>query len=297
MRILIFGKTGQVGRELARATWPEHYRVEQLGRTECDLLNRVSIAQTILTARPHIVINGAAFTAVDRAQAEPETAEKVNRDAPAAMAAACREVGSVLIHLSTDYVFDGSKAGPYLEDDRVGPLSVYGRTKLEGESAIAEALRQHIIIRTSWVFAAHGTNFVRTMLRLSHERPELRIVEDQKGSPTAARDIARAIATVAGRIAGGKGVSWGTFHFAGAEPTTWFGFAQAILGLSGRHPRLVPVRTADYGAAAQRPLNSVLDCGRISREYGITQPPWRLALEDVLTEIDETAGAAGRTSQ
>ncbi|HEX4160453.1 MAG TPA: dTDP-4-dehydrorhamnose reductase [Rhizomicrobium sp.] len=297
MRILIFGKTGQVGRELARAPWPEHWSVELLGRAECDLLNRDSIAGVIHTARPHIVINGAAFTAVDRAQAEPETAEKVNCDAPAAMAAACRNVGSALIHLSTDYVFDGSKSGAYLENDPVGPRSVYGRTKAEGERAVAQALPQHVIIRTSWVFAAHGTNFVRTILRLSHERPELRIVEDQKGAPTAATDIATAIATIARRITDGEKDAWGTFHFTGAEPTTWLGFAQAILGLSGRHTRLVPIATADYRTAAQRPLNSVLDCGRIAREYGILQPSWRLSLEDVLTEIDDMAEPAGRRNQ
>lgn len=291
MRIVIFGKTGQVGRELARVRWPERCDVMQLGRAECDLLRTQAMAEAIYAARPAIVVNAAAYTAVDRAEAEPEAAEKVNRDAPAAMAAACSELGAALIHLSTDYVFDGSKTAPYLENDAVAPLSVYGRTKAEGEAAIREALPRHVILRTSWVFAAHGANFVRTMLRLAGERPELRIVADQKGGPTAAFDIAAAIAAIVERVEEDR-CAWGTFHFTGAEPTTWFDFARAIFDFSGRQPQLVPITTAEYRTPARRPLNSVLDCGRIGQEYGIGQPSWRKALKAVLTEMEEMSVSA-----
>ncbi len=165
----------------------------------------------------------------------------------------------------------------------------------EGEAAIRDALERHIIVRTSWIFAAHGMNFVRTMLRLAAERPELRIVRDQKGAPTAARDIAEAIAATVARTMEGNG-AWGTFHFTGAEPTTWFDFAHAIFDLSGRHPRLVPITTAEFRTPAKRPLNSLLDCGQIERDYGIRQPSWRLALEDVLTEMGEMTELPGRAA-
>jgi len=296
MRVLIFGKTGQVARELGNARWPAQCEVEQLGRAECDLLDTRSVAGAVFAGRPEIVINAVAYTSVDRAEAEPEAARTVNCEAPAAMATACNELGAVLIHLSTDYVFDGSKTTPYSEDDPTGPLSVYGRTKAEGECAIREALPQHVIIRTSWVFAAHGANFVRTMLRLANERPELRIVDDQRGGPTAARDIAGAITTIVERMTEGGG-RWGTFHFTGAETTTWFRFAQAIFDLSGRHPALIPIASSEYRTAARRPMNSVLDCGRIAREYGILQPNWHLALKNVLAELNEVDEAAEGTAQ
>jgi dTDP-4-dehydrorhamnose reductase len=274
--------------------WPEDWEIVLLGRADCDLQDTEATAAAIHAVRPEIVINAAAYTAVDRAESEPQSAERVNRDAPAAMAAACDRLGAALIHLSTDYVFDGSKKVPYRENDPVNPLSVYGRTKAEGERAVREALPRHVIIRTSWVFAAHGANFVRTMLQLARERPELRIVDDQNGAPTAARDIAGAIATIAERLAEGQG-DWGTFHFTSAEPMTWFGFAQAIFELYGRQPRLIPIASAEYRTAAQRPLNSVLDCERIAQQYGIGQPSWRAALQDVLIGLDETAEPARAT--
>jgi dTDP-4-dehydrorhamnose reductase len=242
----------------------------------------------IADVQPNIVINAAAFTDVDRAEAEQELAARVNCDAPAAMAAACERLGAVLVHLSTDYVFDGSKPGAYVEGDPVAPLSVYGRTKADGETAVRRIVQRHVILRTSWVFAAHGRNFVRTMLRLADEHPELRIVNDQTGSPTAARDVAEAVVSVVRAVAEGKS-AWGTYHFASAEPTTWYGFARAIFSASGHRTKLAPVTSAKYQTAARRPLNSVLNCGRISRDYGIGQPSWRKALAEVLTELRSTA--------
>ena len=294
MRILIFGTTGQVASELGRLRWPESFDVKQVGRREADLIDAEAVSKTVYAARPEIVINAAAYTAVDRAETESEAAAKINRDAPAAMASACQQLGAALVQVSTDYVFDGSKSGPYLEHDRVSPLSVYGRTKAEGEAAIRNELARHVIIRTSWVFAACGTNFVRTMLRLADERPELRIVRDQQGAPTAARDIAEAIAVVAGRIRDGSEI-WGTFHFAGTEPTTWFDFARAIFELSRKCPHLIPIATADYLTVARRPLNSVLDCRLIEREYAIRQPSWRKALVGVLKELGAIQPLAGST--
>lgn len=294
MRVLIFGRTGQVAHELLRASWPREFQVTALGRPNCDLSEAQAVGRAVGEAHPDIVVNAAAYTAVDRAETEPELAERINCEAPAAMAVACQQTGAALIHLSTDYVFDGSKSDSYRENDPIAPLSVYGRTKAAGESAVRAALARHVILRTSWVFAAHGNNFVRTMLRLGSERPELKIVCDQRGSPTAARDIARAIASIARSIAA-DGKSWGTFHFAGDEPTTWLGFAEAIFALAARSVALVPIVSAEYKTAAQRPLNSVLDCGRIRQEYGIDRPSWRRALADVLAELREPGALSGTT--
>jgi dTDP-4-dehydrorhamnose reductase len=292
MRILIFGRTGQVARELGRAQWAECFDARLLGRADCDITDLTAVRRVVIETEPQIVINAAAYTAVDRAESEPELAARVNREAPGAIAEACKRLGAALVHLSTDYVFDGSKSGAYVENDAVAPLSVYGRTKAAGEAAVRSVLERHVILRTSWVFAAHGTNFVRTMLRLANERPELRIVSDQKGAPTAARDIAAAIETAASAIAGGEG-AWGTFHFTSGEPTTWYDFARAIFNFPGKQPQLVPITTAEYRTAARRPMNSVLDCGRIARDYGIAQPSWCKALGNVMAELKQ-AGAQGQ---
>jgi dTDP-4-dehydrorhamnose reductase len=290
VRLLIFGKTGQVACELARTQWPKGSSLIQLGRAECDLADAVAAGRAISDTRPEFVVNAAAYTAVDRAESEPELARRVNRDAPAAMAKACDEIGAILIHLSTDYVFDGKKHGAYVEDDAVAPLSVYGRTKAEGEAAVRDFSDKHVILRTSWVFAVHGSNFVHTMLRLAVERRELRVVCDQRGTPTGARDIAGAIAAIIDSISRGKEAG-GTFHFTSSEPTTWHDFARAIFELSGRPTKLVPITTAEYPTPARRPLNSVLDCGRLVREYGIGQPSWRQALASVLAETGASPGA------
>jgi dTDP-4-dehydrorhamnose reductase len=282
MRVLIIGKTGQVGRELSRLEWPAH--VTQLGRAECDLSDTASIARAVDANEPDIVINAAAYTAVDRAESEPDLAMTVNGRAPGELARACAERGAALIHLSTDYVFDGMKHGAYAEDDSVNPLSVYGSTKEAGEAAIRAVSDKHIILRTSWVFSAHGTNFVKTMLRLAATRPELRVVADQIGAPTSARDIAHALAAIAKAIGEGR-APWGTFHFASAEPMSWHGFAEAIFANAPSPPKITPITTAEYPTPARRPANSVLDCTRIGQAYGIVQPSWRAALAEVLADI------------
>ena len=294
MRVLIFGKSGQVSRELARLTWPEQTEVVQLGRETCDFSRPSTIAAAIEPIAPDFVINAAAYTAVDRAESEPELAMAVNGESPREIARACARLGAALVHISTDYVFDGRKAAPYLEVDAVCPISTYGRTKEAGEAGIRAELERHLIVRTSWVFAGHGANFVRTMLRLGAERPELRVVADQHGAPTSARDIALALRGLVVARAEGRG-TWGTFHFTSKDPTTWFGFAKAVIegAALASVPKISPITTAEYPTPAVRPANSVLDCSRIQQEFGIVQPSWRVALSDVLTETKIGQPAAG----
>lgn len=286
MRILIFGTSGQIGRELGKAAWPAEFFVARLGRAECDLVDIDAVRRAVVAFRPNLVVNAAAYTAVDRAETEPDLAERVNCQAPAAMAGACREMGCALLHLSTDYVFDGNKVGMYREEDFVSPLSVYGRTKADGEAGIRSTLEEHVILRTSWVFSSHGSNFVKTILRLAAQQKPLRVVDDQTGAPTAAGDIAEAITVISNAVASGK-PSWGTFHYAGSEPTTWHGFARAILSLSRefKETQVDAITSEAFGAPARRPANSMLDCSRIKGQYGIDAPSWRVGLGKTLAEL------------
>jgi dTDP-4-dehydrorhamnose reductase len=242
--------------------------------------------------RPDIVINAAAYTAVDRAESEPEAAWATNCIGPANLSAACDNAAVPLVHISTDYVFDGSKPGAYVENDPVNPLGVYGASKEAGDRAVRNSLERHVILRTAWVYSAHGQNFVKTMLRLAGERPVLRVVADQTGSPTSAADIAAAIGTVVRLIAAGN-TRWGTYHFAGAGRVTWHGFAEAIFALAapwrGPPPKVEAITTADYPTPARRPANSVLDCRRIGDAFGIVPRSWRDALADVIREIYSSA--------
>ena len=297
MKLLVLGAGGQVGRELCRREWPPGYRLAAFDRADVDITREDSIAAAMQRERPDLVINAAAYTAVDRAESEPDAAWAVNCSGPAHLAAACRGAAIPLIHISTDYVFDGSKAGSYREDDPVDPLGVYGRSKEAGDRAVREALSEHVILRTAWVYSAHGHNFVKTMLRLAGERPVLRVVADQTGSPTSAADIAMAIAQVVRRVAAGEG-RWGTYHFTGAGAVSWHGFAEAIFELAapwrGSPPRVEAITTADYPTPAQRPANSVLDCHRIGEAFGIVPRPWREALVEVIRELYESPNPGQR---
>jgi dTDP-4-dehydrorhamnose reductase len=287
MKILVIGRTGQLARELARLDWPAGCEIVQLGRSDCDLTDEEKVARAVRSAEPDLVINAAAYTAVDRAELEPEAAMRTNGKGPAILARSCAECRAALIHISTDYVFDGTKAGAYIEGDSVNPLSVYGRTKLAGENAIRENLGEHVILRTSWVFSGYGQNFVKTMLRLGSHNQTIRVVSDQTGAPTSARDLARTIGAIVGSIAQNRGI-WGTFHYASEEPTTWYDFARAIFAAQRHAPHLdvQPISAAEYGAPARRPTNSVLDCKRIHDAYGIDRPSWRKALESTLAELE-----------
>jgi dTDP-4-dehydrorhamnose reductase len=246
----------------------------------------------IARQRPDLVINLAAYTAVDRAESEPESAWAVNCAGAAHVAAACGEGTTPLIQLSTDYVFDGCKLGAYREEDPVNPLGVYGRSKEAGERAVRAAVPHHIILRTAWVYGAHGTNFVKTMLRLGAERPSLRVVADQQGCPTAAADIASALMAIAGKIERG-GANWGTFNFTGAGSTSWHGFAEEIFDVAtglgswpvGSKPLVEAITTDQYPTPARRPMNSVLDCRKIAETFGISPPQWRTSLQVVVREL------------
>jgi dTDP-4-dehydrorhamnose reductase len=274
VRVLVFGAAGQVGHEVCRAAWPASVELTPLDRSSGDITKPAAVDGLIRQQRPDLVINLAAYTAVDRAESEPELAWAVNCAGAAHIASACGDHGTALIQLSTDYVFDGTKPGPYSEDDPVNPLGVYGCSKEAGERAVRAAAERH------------------TMLRLGAERPILRVVADQHGCPTAARDIASALVAIARQIEQ-RTASSGTFHFAGDGATSWHGFAEEIVEHAARSnawrsqpkPRVEAITTDQYPTPAQRPMNSVLDCRKIGETFGITPPPWRASLQTVLDEI------------
>ena len=273
-------------RELAAAD--ETLTVVTLGRPELDLAQPETIAPAIAAARPDIVVNAAAYTAVDRAESERDLAFAINAAGAEAVAEAAAKLGVPVIQISTDYVFDGTKPAPYVETDAPAPLSVYGASKLAGEEAVAAANPRHVILRTSWVYSAGGANFLLSMLRLARERPALRIVDDQYGSPTQADDIAAGIVTVARALASGKGAT-GIFHMTAAGETTWCGFARAIFEESakrgGPSVPVEPITTADYPTPAKRPKNSRLDCTKIAEAYGIRLPHWRERVESCVAAV------------
>ncbi|HLY54881.1 MAG TPA: dTDP-4-dehydrorhamnose reductase [Stellaceae bacterium] len=283
MRVLVLGRNGQVGHELARAAWPSALEPHVCDRTECDITDAAAVDRVFAAIGPEIVINVAAYTAVDRAEQEPAQALAVNRDGTANLARAAADQGAAMLHVSTDYVFDGSKATPWVETDPVAPLGSYGASKEEGERVLREVLPRHVILRTAWVFGAHGANFVRTIHRVAQANPKLRVVADQFGGPTPARDIAATLIRMAEAVAADKAV-WGTFHYAGAPTTSWHGFAEAIVRLSGLTTPVEPIATVDWPTPARRPANSRLDCRKIGRSYGIAPPSWEAGLADVLAE-------------
>ncbi len=285
MRVLAFGTTGQVARELARSATSRGIALTALGRDEADLTDAEACAAAIMAADVDAVINTAAHTAVDRAESEPDLAHAINAAAPGAMARAAAARGLPFVHVSTDYVFNGKPGKPWREDDAPAPLSVYGASKLAGEQAITDAGGTSAILRTAWVFSAHGGNFVKTMLRLGAERTHLRIVDDQRGGPTAAADIAEALLTMADALAAGRGTT-GVFHFAGAPTVSWADFAEAIFAArGGPAPSVERIPSSAYPVPAERPKNSALDCTRIREAYGIGQPDWRPRLLEVIGEL------------
>lgn len=273
--ILVFGKSGQVATELQRQG-----QVTALGRDEADLTDPAACAAQILRHKPKVVINAAAYTAVDKAEEDEATAQLVNGDAPAAMAKAAREVGAKFLHISTDYVFEGSGERPWQPDDPTGPLGAYGRTKLAGEKGVQAAGGNYAILRTAWVFSAHGHNFVKTMLRLGAERDRLTIVADQIGCPTPAADIAACLLEMAQKD-GPNGV----YHFGGQPAVSWADFAREIFAQSGLTPEVADIPTTDFPTPAKRPANSRLDCASLAADYGIRPPDWRQGLRQVLADL------------
>jgi dTDP-4-dehydrorhamnose reductase len=292
MRLYVIGGQGQVARSLREAAAADNDIVFGYAqRPEFDLGRPASIARALAEFRPDIVINPAAYTAVDKAESEPEQAFALNRDGAGAVAAAAASQGVPVIHFSTDYVFDGTKDSPYVESDPVNPRSVYGRSKLEGELAVAAANPRHIVLRTSWVYAPFGTNFARTMLRLAAERDQLRVVDDQVGCPTYAPDIALAVIAIAKKVSG-KG--WnpkfaGVTHLAGPDALTWYEFASDIVrGAASRGGRLVPISpiaTSDYPTPAARPANSRLSTARLASVFDVRLPPLERSLAECLDRL------------
>lgn len=285
LQILVFGRSGQVATELRRCAEPD-VALEALGRDAADLADPEACAAHIAATDADIIINAAAYTAVDQAEDEETLATVVNADAPGAMARAAAARGIPFLHISTDYVFNGEGDRPWREDDPVGPLGAYGRSKLAGERAVATAGGPHVILRTAWVFSAHGRNFLRTMLRVGADRERLSVVDDQWGGPTPAADIARALLVIAAAFADGRGVS-GVFHFSGAPDVTWRGFAEAIFARTAwpSVPEIAPIATADWPTPARRPANSRLNCGKVARTYGVERPDWRVGLDHCLAAL------------
>lgn len=295
MKVLVFGRSGQVAQALAGATAPDNCEVIVVGRPDVDVLAAGSIDAAIAATMPDVIVNAAAYTAVDRAESEEAAAFALNAGAVETIGRKARRAGIPIIHLSTDYVFDGTRDGPYREDDAAAPLGVYGRSKLEGEQRLAEVQPQHIVLRTSWVYAPTGQNFVRTMLRLAETKPALHVVDDQRGSPTYAPHLAEAILTIAGRVAAG-GAAWGIYNATGSGSTSWHGFADAIFAEAGRYnwpvPEIVPIRTAEFPTTAKRPANSRLDGSKIRDAFGVSLPDWREGVAECVLAIARAAGRA-----
>lgn len=291
MNILLTGVTGQVGWELKRTLAPLG-QVVGLDRRALDLADTTAIRQRVEEIAPRLIVNPAAYTAVDKAEHEPERARLINAIAPGILAEAARACGAVLVHYSTDYVFDGSKDGAYREDDAPNPLNVYGATKLAGEEAIRASGVRHLILRTSWVYGRRGGNFLLTMQRLMRERPALKVVDDQIGAPTWSRLIAEATAQILAQcLSPARGADrpepWGTYHLTCSGATSWYGFASAIAEFEGCATPIIPIPSADYPTPARRPANSRLDNGKLARVFGLKLPDWRDALKLCLDEADE----------
>ena len=293
MRVLITGRDGQVARSLAErsVSYPD-LDLLFAARPESDLAVPGSVAEAIRVAKPALVMSAAAYTAVDKAEQEPELAHRINADAAGEIAKAAAEVGAPVIHLSTDYVFGGTGDAPMREDEAIAPLGAYGRTKADGEAAVRAGQGDHLILRTAWVYSPFGANFVKTMLRLASDRDEISVVADQVGSPTNALDLADVILALASRRLGGDGSGWGeTYHAAGGGQASWAEFAAEIMRESGAGTRIRPISTADFPTPARRPSWSVLDGSKLLEKFGLALPEWRQSLAPVVRRIVDKQGA------
>lgn len=293
MTILLLGKDGQVGWQLQRSLAP-HGPLVACGRAQCDLSDPEQIRSVVREVRPSVIVNATAYTAVDKAESEPELARRINAEAPGILAEEAAVLGALLVHYSTDYVYDGTKTSPYVESDPTAPQSVYGQTKLAGEEAIRAVAGKSLIFRTSWVFGARGGNFVKTILRLAREKDSLNVVDDQVGSPTPAALIATVTGIALAMLGCGQRLEKGEnrlYHLAAARPVSWCEFARTIVELAGQVPgfdlRLTPgairpISTAEYPTPARRPANSRLDCSRLESDFGLQMPDWQPYLARML---------------
>lgn len=289
VQILQFGTTGQLATELLRQAPAHDVAVTALSRADCDLADPAAAARAVAQARPDLVVIAAAHTAVDLAESEPGLARTINAETPGAIAAAAAEIGAAVVNVSTDYVFAGDGGAPYAEDAATNPLNVYGATKLAGEQAVAAANPRSLSIRTSWVVSAHGKNFIKTMLRVAAAGNPLKVVDDQKGRPTSAADLAGFILSQAPRLAAAPAgdPAFGVVHFANSGEVTWRGFAQAIFAeaLGDQAPDVAPTTTAEYVTPARRPLHATMDLGKLERVFGVKPRPWSAALADIVAEL------------
>lgn len=290
MKIIVIGSNGQLGWELCRRAKPHGFEVIPLDIPEFDVADPILVRKAVNNPDVSLVINASAYTAVDKAELEPELAFAINCDGPGYLASSCAKVEIPLIHISTDYVFDGNKKEPYQETDPISPLGVYGRSKAEGEAKVRHHLREHIIIRTAWLYGIHGNNFVKTMLRLGKEKETLRVVADQYGCPTYAADLAVATLIIAEQIKGKHECAWGTYHFCGAGETTWHGFAEKIFELARQYDsfavkKVEPITTAKYPTPARRPFNSVMGCSMLTRNFGLRPAQWQESLARIVPMI------------
>ena len=291
MKVLITGAQGQVGKEIAYLANKYQYDVIAASRIDLDITNSKNLNNYIKNHKPDIVINAAAYTAVDKAEEEQALAYAINHNGAENLAATCLEQSIPLIHISTDYVFDGSKEEAYNEEDKVSPLGTYGMSKWQGEESIRKQMTQYLILRVAWVFGAQGNNFVKTMLRLGKEKDKLNVVTDQFGGPSPAKNIAEAIIKLVAQYEKDKKLQWGTYHYCGNPKTTWYDFAKEIfeqaneIGLLNKKIQVNPILTTQYPTPAKRPKNSMLDCVKFKNTFKIEMPDWREALKHVLTEL------------
>lgn len=295
MRIALTGRSGQIATALAERAGAVGISIETLSRPELDLERPETVLKALEAAAPEVIVSAAAYTQVDKAEAEPELAYAINCDGAGAVASAAAVLGVPLIHLSTDYVFRGDKTGPYEEDDATGPLSVYGASKLAGEAAVRGATADHAILRTAWVYSPFGNNFLKTMLRLAGSWPEVRVVADQFGCPTSALDISDAVLKIATNLCDSPAAELrGTFHLAGAGKTHWAGFAEEIFDISrtlgGPSASVVPITTAEYPTPARRPANSALSTTKLAATHGVTLPGWRVSTRETLVRLLQQPG-------
>lgn len=288
MKVLITGANGQVGSHLKKLLERQEWDFLALDRTQLDITNFADVEKIVLAFRPEIVINAAAYTAVDKAEVDSANAYKINADGVKNIAIVSNKINAVMLHISTDYVFSGDAICPYVESDIVAPQGVYGLSKLQGEKEVISANPRYIIMRTAWVFCEHGNNFVKTMIRLGREKSQLGIVNDQIGGPTYAGDIAKALLEIVSQYEKNKILPWGIYHFSGFPHVSWFEFAKQIFDeVVGQDiyvkdiPLLNPITTADYPTPARRPKNSRLDCGKIYENFGIGMSDWKFALKDI----------------
>lgn len=290
-KLMVVGAGGQLGRELARRYRDFEMEALFLDRRQLDITHLSHVQKAVADCRPDLVINATAYNDVEGAETHPEDAFAVNGHGPDNLAKACASVDAALVHVSTDFVFDGSKRQPYVEQDPVTPLGIYGQSKAQGEQRVRSRLQRHLIIRTAWLYSEHGKNFVKTILRLAMEKPQLNVVADQWGCPTSAADLADAILSMARRLAGHSPPPWGTYHYCGEGEVTWHGFAAAIIAtaadaklpLTVLHP--TAVSTAQYPSKVRRPSYSVLNCDKIGSNFGIPTRPWQASLTPVVHNI------------